>query len=291
MCSPSPPPAPDYVGAAQQQGQANIANTRLGNTLSKVNQNTPWGSLTYSQDPKNPDQWSSNIQLSPDQQKLLDQQNSISTTEGGVAQNLAGQASNQAATPLDANGLPSFNAGPQASDFAGLRDQAYGDLMSRQNKQFDQQDKDLQQQLANQGLTPGSEAYNRAYQPLNQSRVDASTQADLAANSLQNQYFQQGQSAAGMGNQVRGQGLQERALLQSNPLNQLNALRTGSQVQAPTFGLGGGGAGAAPQPGNFQQAAGQQGAWDQSMYGAEVGSANSTQGAAATTALAAAIYF
>lgn len=286
--TPDAPQAPDYTGAAATQGQANLANTRLANQLNKVNTNTPWGSLTYTHNTGNgnQDDWTSNITLSPDQQKLLDAQNNISQTEAGAAQGYAQQAADAATRGIDYSKLPGLSTGPQASDFGQYRDSAYNDLMSRQNSQFDQQDKALQQQLINQGLTPGSEAWNRAYQPLQQSRVDASTQSDLAANALQNQYFQQAQSAANMNNQVRGQGIQEQSFAQSNPLNMLNALRSGSQVQQPTFGMGGGGGVQAPQAGNYQSAAGQQGQWDQSMYGANVGSYNNSVSAAAALAAA-----
>jgi hypothetical protein len=292
---PDAPQAPDYAGAAGVQGQQNLANTRLANQLNKVNTNTPWGNLTYTHNTGNgnQDDWTSNITLSPDQQKLLDAQNNISQTEAGAAQGYAQQAADAATRGINYNGLPSLSAGPQSGDFSGMKDSAYNDLMSRQNQQFSQQDESLQARLANQGLTPGSEAYNRAYQPLNQARVDASTQSDLAANALENQYFQQGQSAANMGNQVRGQGIQEQAFAQSNPLNMLNALRSGSQVQQPTFGMGGSGGGGvgAPQAGNYQQAAGQQGAWDQAMYGANASTYNANVGLAGTAAMAAATYF
>jgi hypothetical protein len=39
----------------------------------------------------------------------------------------------------------------------------------------------------------------------------------------------------GVGQQARQQGLQEQAYLRNEPLNTLNAVRTGSQVQGPTF--------------------------------------------------------
>lgn len=293
LSKPSSPAAPDYAGAAAQTAAGNIENTRLANQLNKVNTNTPWGNLTYSQDPNNPDQWSSNVSLSPDQQALFNQENSISNTVGGAAQGYADQAANAATKGIDYSGLPGLSTGPQAGDFGAYRDKAYGELMGRQNDQFSQQDKELQQQLANQGLTPGSEAWNRAYQPLNQSRVDASNQADLAANSLENQYFGQAQSAANMGNQVRGQGIQEQSFAASQPLNMLNALRSGAQVQQPTFGAGGSGGGGvvAPQGANYGQAAGQQGAWDQAMYGADTSSYNTNVSAAATLAGTAAIVF
>lgn len=45
-CAPSPPPAPDYAGAAQQQGQANIDAARTQGRLNNPNVFTPYGSQT-----------------------------------------------------------------------------------------------------------------------------------------------------------------------------------------------------------------------------------------------------
>jgi hypothetical protein len=39
----------------------------------------------------------------------------------------------------------------------------------------------------------------------------------------------------GIGQQARQQALQEQAFLRNEPLNTLNAVRTGAQVQGPTF--------------------------------------------------------
>lgn len=51
-----------------------------------------------------------------------------------------------------------------------------------------------------------------------------------------NTAFQQDQSAATFGNQARTQAMQEQSYLRQLPLNELNALRTGAQVQSPNFG-------------------------------------------------------
>ena len=290
MSKPSQPAAPDYTGAANATSQGNLEIAKQQNAWAHGNQSTPWGNLTYTKDPST-GAYNGSITLDPAQQALLDKSNSVANTEGTAAQNYAQQASDAATKGIDTSGLPALNAGPQAGDFAGMKDQAYNDLMSRQNQNFNQQDQSLQNQLVNQGLTPGTEAWNRAYQPLNQSRVDASNQSDLAANALENQYFQQGQSAAGMGNQVRGQGIQEQAYQNSNPLNMLNALKSGSQVTTPQFGLGGPGGGASVQGPNMNQAAQQQGAWQQAMYGADTSTYNSQVSTAGQLAMAAALYF
>lgn len=54
-------------------------------------------------------------------------------------------------------------------------------------------------------------------------------------NQVAQQQFSQGLANANLGNQGRQQALQEQAYLRSLPLNEINALRTGAQVQNPQF--------------------------------------------------------
>lgn len=51
MCAPSPPPAPDYIGAAKQQGESNLAATRVGAKLNNPTVISPYGKqqVTYGQ--------------------------------------------------------------------------------------------------------------------------------------------------------------------------------------------------------------------------------------------------
>lgn len=53
-------------------------------------------------------------------------------------------------------------------------------------------------------------------------------------NQAQNQQFNQGISNAQFGNEARNQGLQERAYIQNQPLNQFNSLMSSGQVSMPT---------------------------------------------------------
>ena len=181
----------------------------------------------------------------------------------GLAQKNAGQVGTALSKPFSLKDAPPLVG---ADQFAAQKDKAYQDLMARQNQQFDQQDKSLQQQLANQGLTPGSEAYNRAYQPLNQARVDASNQSDLSANTLQQQLIAQANAA-------RTQGIQENVLARNQPLNELNALRSGAQVQMPSFNQYNS-APVAPAP--IFNAAQAQGGANTTAYNQNVGSYNNT---------------
>ena len=92
-------------------------------------------------------------------------------------------------------------------------------------------------------------AYNAAQGQANQQGLAAGNFANQAAqgnfgmgqqnaalnNQVGQQQFQQGLANANLGNQARQAGIQEQAYMRQLPLNELNALRTGAQVQNPQF--------------------------------------------------------
>jgi hypothetical protein len=150
-------------------------------------------------------------------------------------------------------------------------DKANALLMQRLQPQMDIQQKTLDAKLANQGIAQGTEAYNRAKMGLGMQQNDLLNQAQLSGLSAGNTLFQQGLSGAQFGNAAQQQGYQNtqaqqqannaiaqqqfanqmananlgntaqqqqynQAMTQYNmPLNTLSALRTGAQVQNPTF--------------------------------------------------------
>lgn len=208
-----PPPAPDYTGAANATAEGNLENSRIATKTNRVNTYTPYGSLTYSQNPNDQDSWNSYVNLSPDQQALLNQQNRTSTGLAALqdqgTQRVSGQMGqgwNDAALPQN-----TFNPGETGQDA----------IMRRLQPQFDRDQSALENKLQNQGITQGSEAYKDAQDQFGRTKNDAYSQAALQGISL--------------GQQGRQQGLQEQQYFNSRDLNQLNALRTGAQVTNPTF--------------------------------------------------------
>ena len=204
--APSPPPAPDYSGAAQATASGNLDAARLASKANRVNQYTPYGSLTYqNMVGGDQDRWQSEINLSPAGQELL-----------GYANNAAlglGQQTGQALERVDQSLAQPFDYGSVGQ----LADQSYAAQTARMDPQWDRREEALRTQLANQGIGLGSEAYSNAQRDFGQQRNDAYTQARLAAMQTMPQTYQLAQS------------------LRSQPLNELNALRTGSQVQNPQF--------------------------------------------------------
>ena len=214
----SAPPPPDYAGAARETAKGDIEAARLATAANRVNQITPYGELRYSTNPADVDQWGNQMwtatqTLSPAQQRLLDYQNKTSEGLGELTGTGLDYVRGMLQDPFTTKNLPSLgiNAGQTYQD-------AY---MQRLAPQIQQGRERLEQQLANQGVQLGSEAYDRAM------RNYAQKENDLLLGAT-TQGFNTGLSA-------RQQGFTEAAYQRNEPLNTLNAVRTGAQVTNPTF--------------------------------------------------------
>jgi hypothetical protein len=161
------------------------------------------------------DNWTQNITLAPLAQQTLDKQMGLSNEYADLAQTGLEKARGVLSDPtLDMSAIPqrAMNVGQTGQDA----------IMARLNPQFQQQEEALRTRLANQGITDtGSEAYKNDFRNFNQGRNDAEMQAALYG--------------IGLDNQNRQSAIQEQAYMQDRPLNLVNALRTGAQVQNPTF--------------------------------------------------------
>jgi hypothetical protein len=205
------------------------------------------------------DNWTQTVQLSPEMQAIFDQQMKLSQGLFGAQDAALGRVNQMmgtgfdmsklpgAGTALDMNSLPGMGAVYDPTQATNTATEA---ILSRVNPELDRQQEALRTQLANQGIAQGSAAWNNAMGSFGQQRNDAVTQAGLQGINLGMQqqgqtYGQQTQNRAlaaalqgqqfGQQNQLRGNALQEQAFLRSLPLNELNALRSGSQVQMPQF--------------------------------------------------------
>ena len=214
--SASAPPAPDYTASAQATAQGNLDAARANIAANRVNQVTPYGSLNYNisgADPYGNPTWTATQSLAPDQQKLLDIQNQLSIGTGQLGQQGLGYVQNMISQPFDTSSLPStgFNAGQSYQD-------AY---MQRLKPQIEQGREALSTQLANSGIPVGSEAYKRAMMTQGQKENDL-----LAAATTQ---------GFGTGLAANQQGFNQLAYQRNEPINTLNAVRSGAQVQSPSF--------------------------------------------------------
>lgn len=214
----SSPPPPDYRGAAIETAKGDIEAARLATAANRVNQITPYGELRYTTNPNDVDQWGNQMwtatqTLSPAQQRLLDYQNATSEGLGELTGTGLNYVKGMMANPFTTTNLPSLgiNAGETYQD-------AY---MRRLQPQIQQSRDKLQQDLANRGIDIGSEAYQRAM------FQQAQRENDLLLGATTQGF--------GTGLSARQQGFTEAAYQRNEPLNTLNAVRTGAQVTNPTF--------------------------------------------------------
>jgi hypothetical protein len=213
--APSAPAAPDYTGAAQQTAQGNLDMARTATAANRVNQVTPYGNLDYSitgQDSYGNPTWTATTSLSDIGQQLLNNQNQASLGLGGTINAALGRTQEMMGEGFNPN-LPQvgINAGEQYQD-------AY---MRRLAPQIEQGREALDVKLANQGIPVGSEAYRRAQMAQSQRENDLLLGATT--------------QGFGTGLQANQQAYNQAMTNYNMPLNTLSALRSGSQVQNPSF--------------------------------------------------------
>ncbi len=184
---------------------------------------------------KNPDHWASQIELSETGQQLLD---ADSRARLGMA-DLQGSAMDRVRSALgsdfDMSGLQDMQTNVDPATGMAAWDRATDLVRQRQNPELDRQQQTLDTKLANMGLTAGSEGWATQQQQFGKTRNDADIAAQMAGLQAQQQFFGQSLQNAGLKNGSRMQQVQERSMLRQLPMNELNALRTGAQVQNPTF--------------------------------------------------------
>lgn len=199
------PSYPDPAQTANQQLGLNTKTAIAQTGLNSINQQTPFGNLTYTQVGKWPDgtpHFVATTTLSPAQQKLFDTQNALSVKLGGIGLNQADRIGKLLGAPLD------LSNGALEKSIAAHYD-------PRLDERFGKDYQNLESELANRGIGQGSSAYDAAIKQFNEGKNDAYNQVLIGA---------------------RGQALQEMLTQRNQPINEITALMGGSQVQQPQFG-------------------------------------------------------
>jgi hypothetical protein len=335
MSKKSGPVTPDYTAAAEKQGEAALALNEKQTEANRPNMITPWGSQTWT---RNGDQWTGTTTLSPGEQSALDSQQAVQLGRSQAAEGLLDRASDSFSQPIDWGSMPAragevqpfgfgdrvqSELGPQGeirgqlngtpTDFRNRAQEATWEL---QRPAMEQSRESMRVQLANQGLAPGSEAYNREMNRLDDSEARARLMAidsgrvesaqifgqELAGGQFENQAQAQGfgqdltggqfnnqslaqqlqmQLQAGQFNNMNRQGaIAEQVQQRQIPLNELNALLTGQQVSMPTMpGFTNASQAQAPQYMDAAQMTGQAGL---DRYNAQMGLFGNLAGAGAS---------
>lgn len=258
------PPDPNVQAAAQ--GASNVRTARVQAQLNRPNVYTPYGSTTWERWPGS-NKYTQRITPKPIVERLINkdlrQSEALSDSTNDAMRRVGStfrqgvdyDSAPRVRTPeeLLASGMA---ATPQsdAETYQKVSDSVYNQATSRLDPRFEQAQSQMNSQLAAQGITQGSEAYNREVDNFNQAKNDAYNQAQYSATQqadsvLQNQ-FQRGMASAQLPNQLArqnyalergarqdyiGEQMDNRQML----LNELNALRTGAQVNnQPVAGQG-----------------------------------------------------
>lgn len=235
--SSSPPPSPDYVGVAQTQGQLDkeaAVNTTWANRPTVT---TPFGSQSWNSwattDPATGTPvtaWQTNIGLNPGLQSALNSQINVQGGRSKFAEDLLGRVEGAYADPVD---YSQFEGYGQVGDPTTSRDRALETINELRAPNVAQRRDALETQLANQGIYRGSEAYTRSMSDLGdqEHRGDllAFMQADDAATNQLGRELRSAEYANALRQMQIGEAYQRRG----QPLNELNALLSGQQVNMP----------------------------------------------------------
>ena len=243
----SAPATPDYTSLAKEQAAGNLALAKYTTEANRVNQVTPYGNITYSQNPGTVNQsaydqalqaynqsmahggrnkdlkapniadfttgnntWTATQSLSPAEQAILNAKEGLTTGKLGYAQDLLNKAQNGQGG-VDMSSLPSYGINPG---------ETYSDaIMRRLQPSMDQAQQSFDAQMANQGVMPGTQAYDNAYRNFSQGQNDQRTSAITGGMTV----------GLNANQQAYNQALQN----MNNPINQINSLETGSQVTNP----------------------------------------------------------
>jgi hypothetical protein len=207
MGSKAPPPqpqAPDPYATAQAQGEMNRKTAIQNQYLNSTNQRTPYGALTYRQTGTWADgtpRFEAEQTLSPEQQRLYDQSSANQYKLGSLGGRQIDRVDELLARPV--------NLSNEATE-ARLMDLG----RKRLDPRFAEEEDALRTRLANMGLTMGSEAYTKELDRFGRGKNDAYNELLLRG---------------------RGQSVQEALTERNQPLNEITALMSGSQVTQPNF--------------------------------------------------------
>lgn len=209
----SAPKAPDPMQTAQAQMGLNRDTAITQQEMNMIGQQGPWGSVSYNQTGTSANgtpQYQQTTTLSPSQQRIFNQSQAA---QG----NLAELAKTQSAQLQQTMKNPFSFSNQDAENWA------YDLGAQRLDPRMAQQQEALQTRLANQGVAPGSRAWEASMSQQGQNENDAYNQLML---------------------QGRGQAFDEALTTYNNPLNTMTALLSNSQVQTPGQTMG-----ATPQTG------------------------------------------
>ena len=207
------PSPPDPKETAAAQTGTNVSTAVANAYLNNVNQVTPDGSLSYETsgtyswtDPSTGEtyeipRFTATQSLSPQQQAIQDQSQGAELNLATLANNQSGFLNDYMAKPFN------YDPGEHENWALGLYDK-----LNSENR--DQGQEGLATRLSNQGIKLGSEAYDRAMQNYDTSAMNARDRFLLDSYNT---------------------GFNTASAERNQPINEITALLSGSQVSQPNF--------------------------------------------------------
>jgi hypothetical protein len=213
MGKPKAPTPPDPIATGAMQTSSNIGTAVVNSGLNQVNQVTPEGNLSYSQsgtqswtDPvsgKTYDvpRYTATQTLSPAGQAIKDQTNGAQLNFATLANNQSGQLGATMSKPF------SYDTNDHEKWALGLYDKLNGDKEAQNTEA-------VRSRLVNQGMREGSQGWDSAM------RASQGGMMDARNNFLLNS---------------EGQGFSQAQATRNQPINEITALMSGSQVAQPNY--------------------------------------------------------
>jgi hypothetical protein len=210
----STPRAPDPAATAAAQSGMNVDTAVSQQLVNMTNQTGPWGSTTYNQTGNNTftdstgkvisiPQFTQSTVYAPQQQAIVDK---TTQAQNNLAQIAVDQSDKIGGYLKDPFKFDNQDAADWATDLASSR------ILPQQQ----QNRSDLESRLVNSGIRPGTAAYDREMTRLSQGNADQMNQLALTG---------------------RSQAFNEAVQTRNQPINELTAFMSGSQVAAPNSGF------------------------------------------------------
>jgi hypothetical protein len=207
----STPKAPDPQQTANAQAGMNRDTAITQAQLNQTNQVTPYGNLTYQQTGTNrfqnaqgqwveTPQYTATTTLSPAQMAILEQTQGANLNLANIANERSGFLGEYLKNPFSVNEATEAKLNELGS--------------ARLDPRFAREQEALRTQLISSGIRPGTAAYSAALNDFGQTKNDAYNQLALTG---------------------RQQAFQEASYERNQPLNEIGALLSGSQVTGPQF--------------------------------------------------------
>lgn len=261
FCAPSPPPAPDYAGAAKAQGAANVDAARAQGRINNPNVDNPYGTQTVTWNGDTP---TVTQRFSGAQQQLYDLGNMAKVNMNNLAIQGTDIAKDVLGNRLNLDSLPD-----RPGSSTDTRTKVMDAMMARVNEDTDRQKGVTHSNLIASGIPPGSKAYQDAMALTERGRTDARNQAFLASGQEMSRDFQ-------TDSQRRRDALAETLTERQTPLNEITALMSGSQVSNP-FSMPGYAQNAQVAPAPIFGATQAAGDWNADLYNAKAAQAGNLQ--------------